>query len=132
MIQEKEIIVNGETYRIQQLPARKGVKVFFVLSKLLGSGLGAINKDNIMKTDLKSIADNIFGQIDEDKISDMVVGLINDSVVFPKNISFDIHFAGKYESLAILVYEILKLNYEDMLVYLKKKVIKKEEETEKN
>jgi transcriptional regulator NrdR family protein len=122
MIEEKEIIIDGQTFRIQQLPARKGVKIFLTVSKILASCAGSLNKENIMKSNVESLASHIFDNLDDEKTSEMVCNMVSSSIVFPLNLNFDLYFAGKYDSLFKIVFEILKFNYGNLFDFLKKKV----------
>jgi predicted thioredoxin/glutaredoxin len=122
MRKEQEILINDKEYRIKQLPAKKGLRLITTILKMSESLFANVNKKNALDSDIGKIVEGVFSKIDEDRTIDVIMETITESVVVPKDFDVNLDFAGNYDSLFELFYEILKLNFESSLLKLKKKV----------
>jgi len=125
MIKEIAVTIGEQEFRIQQMSATKGTKYFIKMAKIFsGVAKGAKGKklEEIMNIDISGVVEGLFAGIDEEGTFALISGLIKHGVVFPASFNMDIHFIGKYDEMFQLVFEILKLNYEESFKNLKKKV----------
>ena len=120
MIQNKEIVINGNTYTVTQMPARRALKVQAKLMKLLGGAFShtitAKDKQDMIKQFPKIIS-LLVEQIDEKTFDSFVMELVeyyvrkNGKEITDKN--FDLEFAGSLNELFLLLQFILEVNFSD-------------------
>lgn len=115
IIEDKELIIDGETYRIQPFPAFKGLIYLKKLTKIVGPSVATM---------IGNGEDSLEGEIDPEKAvallvqnfeGDGVETLIKDLMAaVTKNgqpLIFDIEFQAAYDKLFKLVLEVVKVNY---------------------
>lgn len=110
-IEQKTVTVNGEDYLITQFGARAGFKlskkvakvVLPVMSKFYGGA----------EASYADVMDAIVDKIDE--LDDETIALLLSRTTYQKKeINFDEHFAGNYGTLILLIWEIIKFNFDDV------------------
>jgi hypothetical protein len=122
MRKEQDFALGTKNFRLKQLSGSRGLSLLIILTKMSEGIFGAINKENLLDTDLEKLANSIFKKLDEKETVNLVKTVIEESIIIPKDFNFDLDVAGDYDDLFYLFYEILKLNYEKSFLRLKKKV----------
>lgn len=112
MITQKEVIIDGDKYIIEQFGAVKGFRVGKRVAKVLLPAISkAFGEEEASMSDLMSVvADNI-DSIDEDTIMELLSNTTKNKYA----INFDRDFARRYMTLFKLLWEIIQFNFSDLL-----------------
>lgn len=121
MIETREIEIDGATYSVTQLPARRALRLQAKLMKLLGPAVSEIfiasaknadTEDSSIPKALKLL----FDQLDEANFDILVMELLQgcrkNNMELRAEI-VDLEFAGKLNTLFMLLKFILEVNYGD-------------------
>jgi len=129
-----EVNVNDRTFEIHHLPTLEALRIFTLLTKLVGDSLGKAigsfkGNGNILDADVDVLGDAISllcQRLDEKNVQDIINTILKYTFIqgekgFEK-IAIDTHFAGRLGDLFSVVYESFKHNYADVLESIKKKI----------
>lgn len=106
MIEQKQVVVCGESFTITQLPATKGIRILKQIGKLAGPAMAGYQEDGLMKA-----LGSLFENMDQIDVESIIKELVNSASKGSMAINFDMEFAGKYDKLFNLVKEILEFNF---------------------
>lgn len=116
MIQTQEKIINGSTYTVTQLPARRALKMKARLIKLFGPSMAQFFLSSDKKSDegfVKAI-EKLSLTIDENSFEAVLIELLNgvrkDGVELNAQL-IDMEFAGDFESLYKVLWFVIEANY---------------------
>lgn len=121
MIETKEKIINGSTYSVTQLPARRALRLQAKLVKLLGPAASAIfvasgDLDTADQAIPKAVA-SLASQLDDKNFDQLVLELLQGQArINGKEITehvLDMEFAGKLNELFLLLGFVLEVNFGD-------------------
>ena len=125
---EKEI--NGKRYSINLLPASKGFKIFFRLTKTLAPTLASLADNMINKDAIMPEVDHMLTQavmlltdrLDENDFLAISTELLKGLRVDGSEVDFETFFRGNYGELLVLLEWSLKANFADAFTsWLKEK-----------
>lgn len=113
MIEQKEVTVKGDKYLITQFGGIRGVKygkrvakiILPILSVVFSQEGEDINIGRIMDV----VVDNI-DQLDEQLIQELMQNVSKNGT----SIDFDKEFAGNYDTLFILLQEVIEFNFQSL------------------
>jgi hypothetical protein len=106
-IKQKEVIINGETYLLTQLPGMTGLKLGKQLIKTLGPAFAVLQgEDASVGKALNILFENL-----DDSAEALVIALVTSASKGSVAINFNSEFAGEYDKLFMLVKEIVEFNY---------------------
>lgn len=106
-IKQKEVIINGETYLLTQLPGMTGLKLGKQLIKTLGPAFAVLQgEDASVGKALNILFENL-----DDNAEALVIALVTSASKGSVAINFNSEFAGEYDKLFKLVKEIVEFNY---------------------
>lgn len=116
MIQTQDKIINGSTYTVTQLPARRALKMKARLIKLFGPSMAQFFLSSDKKSDdgfVKAI-EKLSLTIDENSFEMVAVELLNgvrkDGVELNPQL-IDMEFAGDFDSLYKVLWFVIEANY---------------------
>jgi hypothetical protein len=126
-IEQKEKIINGVTYVTSTLPARKGLKLFQRLMKILGPGMAALvetldlnadKKESVLDKDIKGdvigfAVKELLNQMDKENIEELILALFESTLVNnePINAKFDNYFSNNYGELSKALFFVIEANF---------------------
>lgn len=121
MIQTKEKTINGATYSVTQLPARRAIKLKAKLLKLFGPVLAQVfifatdsKTDSLANENLIKGFEVLSAHIDENSfeslVTELLTGVRKDGLELTPAI-IDLEFAGDMASLYLVLWFILEVNY---------------------
>ena len=125
MIFQKEISIDGESYVIHKLTATKSLNLMTKLTKIIGKPIMGLAMNGGMSIDIESekgaaligeAVDGLFGRLDEAFVLQTVKEILESVYVdgnSPVVRVFDTHFQGRMKHLFTVLYEALKVQYED-------------------
>ncbi|AHJ87330.1 hypothetical protein phiPsa267_076 [Pseudomonas phage phiPsa267] len=106
-IQQKEVFINGETYLLTQLPGMTGLKLGKQLIKTLGPSFAQLQGEEASVAKALNI---LFDNLD-DNAEALIIALVSSASKGSVAINFNNEFAGNYDTLFLLVKEIVEFNY---------------------
>lgn len=108
MIEQKDVVVKGETYKLTQFPATTGLKLGKQLIKTLGPSFAELQKGGEFATvqALNTLFDNI-----DDNAEALIIALTTSASKGSVAINFNMEFAGEYDKLFHLLKEIVEFNF---------------------
>ena len=109
MIETREKLIDGATYLVTQLPARRAIKLQTKLIKLLGS-LFISNDSTSFQSMLLNLNENDF----EALCMEMIQGVRKNNVELTPA-TFDLEFAGDMAGLYKLLFFIVEVNFSNFL-----------------
>lgn len=121
MIETREKIINGSTYSVTQLPARRALKLQAKLIKLLGPAVSTIfiasgDLDTADQSIPKAVS-ALVTQLDDKTFDQLVLELLQGQVRRDgKEITehvLDLEFAGKLNELFLVISFVLEVNFGD-------------------
>jgi len=126
--------IDGEEYRVSQLPARQGFKLLKRLAHIilpaLGDGANAVLRTgkipksmadlDLAALDFKQIAALMLDRADEDLILECVDWMAEQTLVDGKHLAklFDVHFAGRMQSMLKWLAFAVEVNNPDLFAVL--------------
>ena len=115
MIHTREILVDGESYKVTQFSASKGMKLLTRLIKILGEPMASFfsNPDAEQEMAFQVALAALSDKLDEDVVLATVKELIDSLSDGDGQISFDTHFAGRFGHLFKVLGKILEVQYGD-------------------
>jgi len=113
MIEQKVVSIKGTDFSITHLPASKGVRVLKQLGKLSGPAFSSY-QDGGLSAAIAALFDNIDSVDVEQLIRDLVATASKGSMA----INYDMEFAGKYDTLFLLVKEVIEFNFGSVFTLL--------------
>jgi hypothetical protein len=127
MIETKEKEINGATYSVTQLPARRAIRLKAKLIKLFGPALAQMvlqttaENESKSKNSLVAAIESLAASLDPAEFENLVVEVLqgsrkNGKELLPQII--DLEFAGDMESLYKLLMFILEVNYANFFTML--------------
>lgn len=108
-IQQKEVFVNGETYLLTQLPGMTGLKLGKQLIKTLGPAFAVMQGEG-QEAGIGKALNVLFDNLD-DNAEALIIALVTSASKGSVAINFNTEFAGNYDTLFLLVKEIVEFNY---------------------
>src|SRR5579862_4645431 len=125
MIETKEKIINGDTYSVTQLPARRAIRLQAKLIKNFGSPLSHLMlsspKSTSQKDDLINAIKSLSSIMDENMIESLMLELMqgvrkNGMELNEKTI--DMEFAGDIEGILQVCFFVLEVNFANFFTIL--------------
>lgn len=123
MIETFQKEIDGATYQITQLPARRALKLQAKLIKLFGGVIGNFCLGNGKDTDEKIVnaIQSLSYTIDENNFDSLCMEILqgvrkNGVELTPATI--DLEFAGDMAGIYKLIFEVLKVNFENFFTML--------------
>lgn len=110
----KEKEIDGKILRVTKLPATRGIRLSYKLSKVLGIGFAA-GASSETTANLGSAVELMFKQLPEDEFVQLVKGLLETATYDNKPVgsNFDTLFQGKMGALMQAVIFAIETNFED-------------------
>ena len=105
MIQQKDVTIKGQTYKLTHFNGMVGLKLGKQLVKVLGPSFAAASQGNIVDA-LETLFENL-----DDNSEALVIALVSGASKNNMAIDFNSEFAGEYDKLFLLVKEIVEFNY---------------------
>lgn len=110
-VTRKTVEFNGTEYAIQAFVATKGIRIFTVLSKLIGPAFKALSeaKDEDAASNLAVSA--LLESMDDVAVDDLMKQLMSGVTKNKEELNFDIEFMANYGLLVNLAKEVVSLNW---------------------
>jgi hypothetical protein len=121
MIETKEKEINGATYMVTQMTARRAIRMQARLVKLLGSFFSQLylsGSNDPLRAEMafpnavKVLAENLDEKTFEQLVLDLTQGVRKDGMELKPEV-IDLEFAGKLNDLFLLLVFILEANFSD-------------------
>lgn len=113
MIEQKEVTIKGENYLLTQFGGIKGVKygkrVGRIILPIMSVVFGSEGEEANMGKVIEVVCDNL-DQLDEDLIAKLIESVTKGGVA----IDFDKEFAGNYDTLFMLLQEVIQFNFQSL------------------
>lgn len=106
-IKQKEVVVNGESFLLTQLPGMTGLKLGKQLIKTLGPSFAVMSGE---EANIANALNILFDNLD-DNAEALIIALVSSASKGNMAINFNAEFAGEYDKLFLLVKEIVEFNY---------------------
>jgi hypothetical protein len=107
-LKQKEVVIGGDVYLLQTIPATKGLKLLKQITKLVGPAFGELTKS---EGGVSQAIEKLIENLDQVEIEVLVKELCTSATKNKMTINFDYEFAGEYEKLFKLTKEIVEFNY---------------------
>lgn len=114
MIQQKDVTVGSEEYKITQMAATKGLKVLKQLVKLVGPAAAEIFQEGNVGGAVDKLVENI-DVVDVEALFKELVATVSKQNMA---INFDSEFAGNYALLLSLSKEVVEFNFGNVFTLL--------------
>tara|TARA_R110000803_G_scaffold13482_1_gene37862 strand:- start:12493 stop:12879 length:387 start_codon:yes stop_codon:yes gene_type:complete len=116
MIEDKELEIDGETFRIAPFPAFKGLVYLKKLTKIVGPSIATMfgGEEATELADLSSAekaVELLVQNFDGDGVETLIKDLVASVTKNGQPLVFDIEFQANYGKLLKLVVEVVKVNY---------------------
>lgn len=112
MIEQKEVTIKGENYLLTQFGGMKGVKygkrvgrIILPILSVVFSEEGEVSMGKVIDV----VCENL-DQLDEDLIVKLIDSVTKGGVA----IDFDKEFAGNYDTLFMLLQEVIQFNFQSL------------------
>ena len=118
MIEQQDVNINGVDYKITQFPATEGLAVKAELLRLCGDALSVAfveGQDGNTEINFAAIVSAIVDNMDKVNIANLAKRLLSRVTKGAYGVDFDQEFAGNYAAMYMLIIEVIKLNYGDIL-----------------
>ncbi|MEG0407487.1 MAG: hypothetical protein RR623_01315 [Bacilli bacterium] len=100
-----------KTYVIDSFRGLKGMKLLTRVSKYIFPFVSFMGNQNLEDDFIINELSTLLDGDNADKVSDLIVELVQEVTVDGMKLNFDTEFECNYDVLFKLVYEVLKLNY---------------------
>lgn len=112
MIQQKTVVIKGDSYVLTHLSATKGIKTLKQIVKLVGPAI-AVQDGGLM-----GALGKLFENLDSVDVESLIRELVNSASKGSVAINFDTEFAGEYDKLFMLVKEVVEFNFGSVFTLL--------------
>lgn len=110
MINQKTVTINGDDYLITQFGARQGWKLGKKVAKIMLPVMSKVYSDDEAEGGFGAMMETIAAHLDE--IDDKTVDeLLSQVTVNKYPLDFDKQFAGNYDGLLLLLWEVIEFNF---------------------
>lgn len=109
-MKQKQILIQGEEFTLNTIPATKSLKIFKDILKLVGPSFAELNKENGEDIFAKAV-EALFDNLDSVDVEKLCVQLVQSAYKGNMGIDFDSEFAGRFDKLFLLLKEIVEFNY---------------------
>lgn len=113
MIQQKTVVVKGESYLLTHIPASRGFTILKQIGKIAGPSIGAWQSGG-----MGAAVEAVFSNLDNANVEQLVKDLVNSAAKGSMAINFDTEFAGEYDKLFLLVQEVVEFNFGSVFTLL--------------
>lgn len=113
MIEQKIVNVNGTDYMLTQFGGLQGLKLGKQLIKLIGPAFSSLQSEGGIAKALELLFDSL-----DDNTEKLIVDLVSGASKNGVAINFNLEFAGQYDTLFLLVKEIVEFNYGSVFTLL--------------
>lgn len=105
-IQQKEVVVNGETFLLTQFPSLRGTRILRQLIKLIGPSFAELQSKGDVSAALNLIFDNLTEETEK-----LIPELISSASKNGMALNYEMEFAGAYDKMFLLCKEVVLFNY---------------------
>lgn len=114
MIQQKNVTVNGNDYLLTQFGGLQGLKLGKQLIKTLGPAFATLQATD---GGVGKALDILFANLD-DNTEKLIIDLVSGASKSGVAVNFNMEFAGNYDTLFLLVKEIVEFNFGSVFTLL--------------
>ena len=114
MLKQKEFEFEGVKYMATAFPAMKGLNIWKRITKLVGPALLAMAGDGSVldnKSAMQLAAEALIEGLDRVEVEQLVQELVASVSKGNMTINFDMEFSASYDKLAVVVWEVVQLNF---------------------
>lgn len=115
IIEDKEIEIGGETFRIQPFPAIKGLVILKKLTKIIGPSMTSLltstDGETVDLSNAEKAVEMLVANFDGDGVETLIKELMASVSKKGQQLNFNIEFMADYGKLLKLVLEVVKVNY---------------------
>ena len=119
---QKNVKVDGQTYKVVLLPPTRALKIAMKLTKLIGEPMAAMagaGGDEISSAKaLPAAVKALMERIDEDSVLDLIKEMIGTCVKENKSLNFEDEFHGRLGHLIKLFAAVLEVQFKDFFTDL--------------
>jgi hypothetical protein len=111
------VIIEDTEYQIAQFTATRGLRYLKQLTQLLGASIAELFTEGDVKTQtvsadgLTKAVELLVENMDKVNFEVFIKDLLSATTVNNREINFDMEFAGRYNVLFELVFEVVKFNF---------------------
>ena len=114
---QKEVLIDGQEYKIHMLPPSRAFKLAVRLTKFVGEPVAAMAANagdgERVASVLPAAVKSLMANLDEEGTLELIKQLLDSVTQKNKQLNFEIHFAGKLGHMLKLTSKVVEVQFSD-------------------